>query len=189
VFLYNTTSTESFVQELRYSSEWDHPVNFLAGVYYENRKPTITQFANWEGNPSLDPFEGELLADDISLVKVEQLAFFGELYWDINEKLTVTAGMRHFRYEKSQDVSGDGLLVDGPYRELSSAKEDDNIYKLNLSYRPNERALYYAQFSQGFRLVSRSFRSRTDAKRTSLAWSRPLNWIQIPWTLTNSAAS
>jgi outer membrane receptor protein involved in Fe transport len=60
--------------------------------------------------------------------------------------------MRHFKYEKSANSTGDGVLVGGPYRESSSAEEADNTYKLNLSYRPDERALYYAQFSQGFRL-------------------------------------
>ena len=152
IFLHDVTSTKSFVQELRFTSKWEYPLNFLAGVYYENRRPTLTQLADWAGDPAADPFDGELLVSSTSPRKEEQLAFFGELYWNINEALAATAGIRHFRYQKSLVTRQDGLWVGGPVKEASSAEATDNTYKLNLSYKPDESALYYAQWSQGFRL-------------------------------------
>src|SRR6056297_1844320 len=34
IFIENNTESENFAQEFRVTSEWDHPVNFLAGAYY-----------------------------------------------------------------------------------------------------------------------------------------------------------
>ena len=152
IWINNITRTKSFVQELRFTSQWDAPVNFLAGMYYENRKPTLKQVVEWDGDPAYDPFGGELLFGVTSRQKVEQLAFFGELSWDITEKLTATAGMRAFSYEKSFNDEGDGIFADGPFVDSASSKENDETYLVNVSYRPSEQSLYYAQWSQGFRL-------------------------------------
>lgn len=152
IFLNNRTRNESFVQEIRLTSQWDKPWNFLVGAYYEDRKPTISQLLEWDGNPAFDPFEGAKLVDTLYRFKVKQLAFFGELSWIVSDTVTVTGGMRHFDYTKSLSGAGDGVFTGGPFQESATAKEDDNTYKLNVSYQPDQRSLWYAQWSQGFRL-------------------------------------
>lgn len=152
IYLRNETRTKNFVQELRFTSQWDYPVNFLAGMYYENRKPTLSQLLSWDGDPAYDPFGGELLYGITSSQKVKQLAFFGELSWDITDTLTATAGIRSFHYKKSFNDEGDGFFAGGPFVDSASSKENDDTYKLNFSYKPTDRSLYYAQWSQGFRL-------------------------------------
>ena len=152
IYLRSKTDTDSFVQELRFTSQWDHPVNFLVGGYYEEQELLFSQLLEWEGDPYFDPVEGATLVDTRYNYKAEQLAFFGELSWNINDAITITGGMRHFEYKKSLAGAGDGIFTGGPFEESASVKEDDNTYKLNVSYQPNQDSLWYAQWSQGFRL-------------------------------------
>jgi iron complex outermembrane receptor protein len=152
IWLRSTTDTDSFVQEARLASQWDRSVNFLAGVFYEDRRARLSQLLEWDGDPAYDPFAGELLYKGNGDNKTRQLAFFGELYWDISDTLTATAGMRHFDYKKTSVFGGDGFFNGGPSTETGTADESGNNYKLNISYRPNEQSLYYAQWSEGFRL-------------------------------------
>ena len=41
------------------------------------------QIVEWDGDPAADPFAGALLFDGMFRTQREQLAFFGELTWDI----------------------------------------------------------------------------------------------------------
>nr|WP_262690829.1 TonB-dependent receptor [Kordiimonas aestuarii] len=116
-------------------------------------------------NPDTRP-AGIAFFNDITRTE-EQLAFFGEVSYDIiPDKLTATVGARY--YEMEIDFTGSSNFAAGPFAgsvdndagrdyDLSGGhsdeplKEDDVIYKFNLSYTPNEDLLFYATYSEGFR--------------------------------------
>jgi outer membrane receptor protein involved in Fe transport len=150
IFIRNDTISDSFVQEFRVTSEWDHPLSFLAGVYYEDLDQTGKQIVEWDGDPAADPFAGALLFDGTLGSRREQLAFFGELTWDISPALAATVGARRFSYDTERVESGDGLVAGGPFEFRPKSSESGENYKLNLSYTAPDQSLYYAQWSQGF---------------------------------------
>lgn len=150
IFIRNDTLSDSFVQEFRVTSEWSHPVNFLAGAYFEDLDQTGKQIVEWDGDPAADPFAGELLFDGTLRSRREQLAFFGELSWDISPALAATIGARRFSYDTERVETGDGLVAGGAFEVRPQSKESGETYKFNLSYTPTVRSLYYAQWSQGF---------------------------------------
>ena len=45
-------------------------------------------------------FEGALLFDATTTEDLEQLAFFGEVSFDLTEQLTAVAGVRHYDYDQ-----------------------------------------------------------------------------------------
>lgn len=150
IFIRNDTDSDSFVQEFRVTSEWNHPVNFLAGVYYEDLDQTGNQIVEWDGDPAFDPFAGELVFDGTFRSQREQLAFFGELSWAISPALAATVGARRFSYDTDSIERGAGFVAGGEYEIRSDSSESGENYKFNLSYTPTEQSLYYAQWAQGF---------------------------------------
>ena len=151
-FLSDLTRSSQFVEEVRAVSRWDKPVQFLVGLYYENIDQVQDQQVDWEGDPAYDLFEGALWLDSSQLVETTQKAIFGEVSWEFADQFALTGGIRHFDYTRSYSFEGDGVILGGPLSSNSRSEEDGQNYKANLSFRPSENALYYAQWSQGFRL-------------------------------------
>ena len=99
--------------ELRLASSYEGPINFLGGLYYVENEYTITQsiwtFGSRDAGapPAPDGDAGQ---------ELNSIAIFGELYWGITDKATLTVGGRWTQEEKEfwiyQRVSGDasGLL-------------------------------------------------------------------------------
>lgn len=101
-------------------------------------------------------------------------AYFGEATFDINDSWSVTAGIRHFKYDnRLYGFNGfidhcTGFTVDGVFipddengtpqypcfntRILDDAtKGSDNSYKGSVEWRVTDDALLYATYSEGFR--------------------------------------
>ncbi|MGK0298793.1 MAG: iron complex outermembrane receptor protein [Gammaproteobacteria bacterium] len=97
----------------------------------------------------------------------KQTAIFGELSYDvIPASLTLTAGARY--YDMEVDFEGTSNFASGPFsgsvdgdsgrdydvsfgHSAEPFKQDDVLFKLNASWKPNDDALLYATWSQGFR--------------------------------------
>lgn len=88
----------------------------------------------------------------------EQLAFFGEVSFDINDSLTATIGGRYFDAET--EIEGyAGSAIFSPFTVLGagnggadiSVQEDGFLYKANLTYQINSDVMVYGTFSEGFR--------------------------------------
>lgn len=92
---------------------------------------------------------------------VAQTAFFGELSYDLTDKLTVHGGIRWAEYDRnifSQFAFPGGLIPagdrgdggDGSFRDIG--KQSDTIYKVGLRYNVDDERMLYALYSQGFRV-------------------------------------
>lgn len=104
---------EQWSTELRMSSSFDGNLNFVGGLYYVESEYEITQSIYTFGGrdiglpPSPDGDAGQ---------RMSSIALFGEVYWGITDKATLTLGARWTEEEKKfwiyQRSSGDasGLL-------------------------------------------------------------------------------
>jgi len=152
LFLTDSGDIESFTQELRLNTRLDGPWQFLLGAFYQDIENKQRQDFLFEGDPAADPFGGALLFGSKLNEDIEQLAFFGEVTFDITDQLTAVAGVRHYDYDQKASDSADGLFNGGSSSSTLEAEDSGQTYKLGLTYIPSDSATYYATFAQGFRL-------------------------------------
>jgi iron complex outermembrane recepter protein len=146
--LYETTA---FDEEIRLTSHLPGPLQFLAGVYYEDAKEPQPENTYYTGIPALNPFgSSPVLIYDYAYTHLIQTSGFGEAYYSINSQLTATAGFRRYHYDRA-DISETYGELEGPYIFADvNDKDSGTSYKLDLSYKPNTQAMIYALWSQGF---------------------------------------
>ena len=152
IYLADSADTEQFTQELRLNTRLDGPWQFLLGAFYQDSKRTAGQKMTFEGDPTLDPFEGALLFESTFGNNLKQLAFFGEASFDLTDQLTAVAGVRHYDYEKDSPDENDGVFNGGYSAGFVENDDSGQTYKLSLNYRPDDTTSFYGTFSQGFRL-------------------------------------
>ncbi|WP_121053069.1 TonB-dependent receptor [Sphingosinicella microcystinivorans] len=164
--------------ELRIASPADKPLRFIGGVFYQRQSHNIEQ--NYIIDNIADAITVPGTDSDIWLTKQLRIdrdyAAFGELSYDLTEKLTLSGGIRVYKYKNSLEGffgysdgfssrtgvaacfrdSGGALLpptIDGsPCTNLDKTTSDtDFIHKLNATYKLTDDALVYATWSRGFR--------------------------------------
>jgi len=100
-------SSEQISQEFRFVSDLKSDFNYTAGLYWLNYKsdtqvttflPYLSMLGDLLGLP--DDVHG--FSTDTPEVETTSWAVFGEVYYDISDKLKFTAGMRYSNEEKSQ---------------------------------------------------------------------------------------
>ena len=141
--------------ELRYSSDWDSPVQILVGGYNQNEERRDGSY--WA---TVDPATGRygpsptVFLSRTSLVQLDQVALFGEVTWNVTDRLVATAGLRWFDYDTSQDASRlvDFRSVPGPGPGATfKFGESGTTSRFNVSYDLTDDVLAYVQVAEGFR--------------------------------------
>jgi outer membrane receptor protein involved in Fe transport len=168
---YRDYTDRSFAQELRLVSKTEGPLDYIAGLYYENEKlhsgetDWVRGFSRWfAAQDAVTPGFGAYYDPvaptsdrDFLYSRNEQfteIAAFGELTFHISTKLQVTAGARYFQDKDSNQVS---VVPDLPTRvPLSSPatpeiSKNKGIFKLNASWHLTDHDNLYATASQGYR--------------------------------------
>lgn len=173
-----------FSQEIRLASDTDGPVDYVVGAYYFwqiirgygasaygpaaalwNRPATSPiPLAAWEA--ALNGFEANSTSDP----QTRSYALFGQADWKINDRLTLTGGLR-FTHEKKDgsfnqyhvagtnlatlptDVAAAAVLVRAQFNPLisySTGFSDNSLSGLaTLSWKVSDDALVYATYSRG----------------------------------------
>ena len=152
--------SEIFTEEIRLVSRLDGSWQFIAGVYYEDRDLLVDQVSYATGDLDLNFFgpssplgpTNPLLNDANIKRPVEQLAFFGEISYDLTDELELTLGGRHYDYERSKEESNRGIFGAEEDDTSVEVNEDGTNLKVNLSYQPDDNTLVYLQWAEGFRL-------------------------------------
>ena len=163
--------------ELRVASPADAPLRFIGGLFYQRQSHNIEQ--HYIIDNLSDALQVPGTVDNIWLTKQLRVdrdyAAFGEASYDVTDKLTVTGGLRVYKYDNSLvgffgfnntgDSSNPGYstnpvyLCQGPSQVAGSpctnvdksTSDTDFIHKLNATYKLNDDALVYATWSRGFR--------------------------------------
>ncbi|MDC0003469.1 TonB-dependent receptor [Porticoccaceae bacterium] len=147
-------TTDDMFQEIRIATELDGPLQFVSGLYYENRQNLLNQDTIWIGDDALMPNGFGPDPDDLQHLflenHVQQTAFFGELSYQLSDQLNITLGGRRFDYDRRLIDARTGHFA-RPTKDDASNETGDSK-KVNIAYTPNDDTLLYAQWSQGFRL-------------------------------------
>lgn len=183
---------DSFSQELRLHGESDR-LRWVAGAYFLY---IDTQFETGLAFPPASPFttiffgglpiESDVLVD----LQTESYSLFGQVDYDITDKLTLVAGLRIVQEEKEYDYENqlflntdDALLETGgaplPFGLEYPAFSGDTSQtlwtgKLQLEFRPTEDLLFYGGVNRGVKAGS------FNAKLNELA-TAPLPTEEIPY--------
>ena len=146
-----------FVNETRFTSGWEGPLQLVSGIYYEDRSEHIFANIRYSGTVTTGP-----VYDDIAVslgegpereLVTKQFAAFGEAAFTPWDPLTLTVGARYYRFNTSypifRDQYVDPVIVNGLQGFKSSV--DGVNWKVNLAYKPNDEIFIYGQWAQGFR--------------------------------------
>jgi iron complex outermembrane receptor protein len=164
--------------ELRFQSSADKRLRWVGGLFYQKQKHDFDlQWTVPDVDVARSVIEGGHVVWLTKQVREDRdKAVFGEVSFDLTEKLTITGGARYFKFDNTlYGFNGflrhcTGQYVDGDFVEIPAdeggeiqypcfdtrildgeAKGDDWAFKGNLEYRINEDALVYFTYSQGFR--------------------------------------
>lgn len=164
--------------ELRLASPAEARLRFVGGLFYQRQRHNIEQnyiIANLADSSAIS-----IKPDNIWLTKQIRIdrdyAAFGELTYDITDKLSALGGIRVFKYNntlsgffgfRSNEGNGNGrcngrppvvegspctnLAADNVTTKPKASKDTDFIHKLNLTYKATDDALVYLTWSRGFR--------------------------------------
>jgi iron complex outermembrane receptor protein len=179
-----SATDDTFVQELRLASNSGGRIEWIAGVFYLDQElqfdtvQNMPGFEEWFGASGLASYFGipvpittppDLVFQQNRTTTFEELAFFGEVTFNISDAWQLTGGARVFSQEIGNDDSyilpecylineigfGAGFYCGEPplggATTRTSDDVDDSVFKLNTSYALNEDTNLYATWSQGFR--------------------------------------
>jgi len=162
--LRDTTNVKQFTQEVRLSSSYDGPFQWLIGGFYsdvdrsyEQRLPTPgydaftdavlgagTSAAVAYGFPANSPDNSDLP------YKIKQKALFGEVSYAFGS-VTATAGLRWYDFEEERQFKSGGLFANGDNRS-DTTKSDGFTPRFLLSWEATDDLTVNAHASKGFRL-------------------------------------
>jgi iron complex outermembrane recepter protein len=164
--LIDTTELDSYTQELRLSSDYESPFQWVLGLFhskvdrfYKQRLPTpgydvftdatfgagTAAATTRAGFPTNSPYAANLPYD------IRQTAVFGEGTFDITDRFQVTAGGRYYWFEEERRFTSSGLfsnLDDRTDRTTSKGFSPRVI----ATYEVLDNVRVNAQASKGFRL-------------------------------------
>ena len=168
-------------QEIRISSPEDNRLRMVAGLFYQRQTHDIEQRYVIDDIATFIEVPG--FADTIWLTKQFRVdrdyAAFGELAFDLTDALTITGGLRYFKYDNtligffgySENFSSftgvaacfgppttegapcTNLGVPNPDGSVDPRRSEDDglIHRLNLTYDITPDHMVYATWSRGFR--------------------------------------
>ncbi|WP_289032133.1 TonB-dependent receptor [uncultured Paraglaciecola sp.] len=176
-------TNERLTHELRFSTPYDKPVRAVVGLFYDDQTITHDGEYDYAAAPDLGFFQnrpivgstandpdfrepGVTFINDLTRDE-KQKAIFGELAWDITDKLTATFGARYYELEATflgsssfantstwgatEDYTDYGRNYDTSLADISPLKQDGTITKLTLGYQHDKNTLIYATMSEGYR--------------------------------------
>ena len=174
---------KGFVQEVRLASDNEGPFNYVVGVYYQDQDKRSTQQSFLRGfkeyvnalfgfssflNPSNQDF------DYNGLTNAKELAFFGEITYDLSDDVHFTGGVRQFNSDVASEVHMELPLFIGfaaPVDATDKQDESGTLFKGNISWDFSEDDKVYATFSQGYR------RGGTNAVPISGNFAEDPGWL------------
>ena len=170
----NNTRYRTKIEEIRLSSNYESPLQWIIGGFYEaNRRkfrqtqPTTETNNFFEFLTSIGAFPPNLCGtlvstcfgavensafDGTESIKTDQFAVFGEATYSFTDSLRLKLGFRWFDYENEVSIWAAGPANGGISLDQGVLKESDWVPKVEVSYDVTEDHMVYATYSEGFRL-------------------------------------
>lgn len=162
---------DTFTQELRLVSQSDSHLSWIVGGFYNK---TDTDASSREFTPGFDQFAvdnfggAQLRPDSLEYLeitgsKVTESALFGEVGYQVTDKLDITIGARFYEYDVESKAAFDFPLANTLYEgaapdaisvnfEENEAGDNGNLFKFNAKYQFTDSVMAYATISEGFRI-------------------------------------
>jgi outer membrane receptor protein involved in Fe transport len=140
--------SDSFTQELRFASSWDHRLQLTAGLFYQEDDSDIAFPPT-----ALPPIPTEMLDlfSTSSSETVEESAVFAEATYAFTDRFRVILGGRQFDNEVSLTSFQGGTFGSGlTISEVQS--ESDFIPRFGAQFDLDDDQMLYATSSEGFRI-------------------------------------
>lgn len=131
---------DSWSQELRLTSNGQGPLKWNVGAYYQNEQRTYLTHYYAVGTPNPSPGSD-------TLRKYDTFALFGQLSYELTDKLELTGG---FRYDWENQLLSNHVpsLVSPPVSKQSFHEPQG---KASVSYKWNRDLFSYLTYSRGYR--------------------------------------
>ena len=168
---------KDFMAEARLASKNDGPVKWTAGVFYETQKRHLVQdiptpgfdtlsYENYFYGPFATPngkydsklvdkaFNTNDIFSGLQDVDEHQIAAYVDGTWHVTPKLDLTAGVRYFNFEEKYFLYESGVygvINHVPLTTNATLKSNGFNPRANVSYKPNDDLLIYAEAAKGFR--------------------------------------
>ena len=159
-------SGEAITTELRLASNFDGPVNFTVGAFYEDGERTLnagTQLVPSAILPGIVPWTGPgpyngtyINYHQIWDNDVQSFSLFGSVDWQISERIEISGGLRYT--EEDREAIGGNVFENAAFFGFSPAgyvynpsdKSDNLSPELTLSYHLADDIMAYFSYKTGF---------------------------------------
>ncbi|MEM1389946.1 MAG: TonB-dependent receptor [Pseudomonadota bacterium] len=154
------SDAREYFQELRLASDFSGPLNFMiGGNYYDRESSASAEFthatiAARQQQVGL-PVPFDRLTTESDPVKTESYGLFGEVYYDLTDRTSLTGGLRYSRDDKSIltrqiffNPQADGSLPD-----FTSGKFDKGVFtgRAVVDHKFTDDLLGYLSLSRGYK--------------------------------------
>lgn len=147
---------DAFSQELRLLSDFDGPVNFMVGGYFQSSDLLFRASRKFDDIPA-DPVTGRYQwFDALGSTDGETLSFFGQVIWDVTDTIELAGGARWTHETKDSIVgvtySNPVVAASFPVRMLESDFDDQNVSpEFTVTWRPRSDRMFYAAYKTGYK--------------------------------------
>ncbi|MGD9471703.1 MAG: TonB-dependent receptor [Novosphingobium sp.] len=187
-----------FAQDLRLTSDFDGPFNFILGAYF-NREKVFNASAyeigldvDTDGQPgvtsadcALSGFDGCLFRNQFDQLK-KSYALYSDVSFKVTDALTIRGGLRYTHDKGVQsdftaNVYGpDEILVSTIIPSTTLRYSTNNLSgKIGLDYKINRDVMIYASFSRGYRAPSFNAQAFFDPRELSVAKAEKINAYEM----------
>ncbi len=197
---FNWQKQNRWSYEARLTSQGDSKLKWMAGAFYEDvydwwqygaqqNQNRLAETVAWEtAQADCLALQATLPSQVCPLAptpyyyynkyhnEVKQLAFFGEMTYDLTDKWSVTGGARWFEYDRNvfdlyQVPYGLPAQNDPDANGLTSKSTDsDTTLKFATNYHFNPDVMVYALYSEGFRLGGQNSQRAADTGEVPLTY-------------------
>jgi len=146
-----------FSEEIRDTSDFNGPINYTLGALAEDGK--FSDDVVVLGNQAYTQFGlPAIAADGVTPVSIKTRSVFGQLRWDIIDRLELAPGLRWTDEDRTESpysgVTGAPIPVAEPSLHYNNTSPE-----VTLTYRPTDDLTVYGAYKQGFK--SGSFSTAT----------------------------
>ncbi|HWW33160.1 MAG TPA: TonB-dependent receptor [Steroidobacteraceae bacterium] len=163
--LYDRSHLNVFSEEVRLASNGKQQIDWLVGGFFQHVGRHYGQDLPTPGYDALNAqFAFPLGPNPVGLYDtpfysnlfytLKQYAAFGEATWHATDRLSVTAGLRYYKYSEDRVLNFNGVFAsDTPPGGIPGSVDSNGTSpRLIFSYKPVDDTELYAQASRGFRL-------------------------------------
>ncbi len=188
------SKTKVFTQEFEVASNLDGPVDFVGGVFYYDSDATSPGNENFS-RPLSAAVAGvrtptgplTLAARTGGNAKTESWAAFGEVYWDVTDKLKLIGGYRYT--DESKDMFAINLLSNATRTAADSWQ--NSSYRATAQYKFDDDNNVYMTYSTGFKSGVFNVAVTTPVQRAEpeevTAWEVGVRSRLGPFTISGAA--